>query len=437
MTYWPYTQQNRQIREITQDGSDINMLGWDIWYLGLWMETSADTMKTLADSSDGQQGKSVDALREKVGDAHVQLALASELYMPLGQALKDYGSELRDTIKTLVNTAQGDAFEKWTTYTGLPGDKDGRSYFLGIGKPEEGSPEADEHETEDAAKEQAWQDWIGAAGAYDTAYDTWETAWNSAVNTIDEAFSDDLKDSGWEKFKEGFNWVADKLSWVAMGLGIAALIIGGPILAALAAVAAVALLAMTLVQFAYGDKTLADVGWEIAGLLPVGKLGKLFQKGQKMDFVKDGLKNFDVVRVNKTTLPDGTTKTSLGWTPDNVYAKGWDGAKNFGEKGWGGHSNSPGNFALRMLTGKDTDGWAAMAKDNFDFANFRNRANPHWADWALEVPIRGASTAFEGAHGVASHVFKLEGWHNKIDNAVTGDDDTSWKNSHPALKFIF
>lgn len=437
MTYWPYTQQNRQIREITQDGSDINMLGWDIWYLGLWMESSAETMQNLADGSDGQQGKSVDALREKLGDAHVQLALAGELYMPLGQALKDYGSELRDTIKTAVNTAQSDAYEKWTTYTGLPGDKDGRSYFLGIGKPEEGSPEEDEHETEDAAKKQAWDDWIVAAGAYDSAYDTWETAWTNAVTTIDDAFSDDLKDSKWEKFKEGFNWVADKLSWVALGLGIAALIIGGPIIGALAALAAVTLLAMTLIQFAYGDKTLTDVAWELVGIVPVGKLGKLLQKGQKMDFVTDMVKNFDVVRVNKTTLPNGKTKFNLGWTENNPYAKGWQGVKNFETKGWGGHSKHPGDFVMRMVLGKDRDGFVEVAKDNFDMTNFRNRANPHWADWLLEVPIRAGSTGYETLHGVGSHLLKLEGWHNKIDNAVTGDDDKSWKDRYPGLKLVF
>src|SRR5690606_6929899 len=154
----------------------------------------------------------VDALREKVGDAHVQLALAGELYMPLGTALKNYGTEVRDTIKTTVNTRYSDAHEKWQTYAGLPGDKDGRAYFPGIGKPAEGSPEAADQAEEDAAKEHACEIWIDAVERDDAAHDTRETACATAVTTSDAAFSDDRQDPGCEKVKQGFNWVAGELS---------------------------------------------------------------------------------------------------------------------------------------------------------------------------------------------------------------------------------
>ncbi|MGC5077324.1 hypothetical protein [Agrococcus sp. DT81.2] len=416
MSTWPYTPRTRQILEFQQDGGEIVSLGWDIWYLGQYMDTAAGIMESLANGSDGQQGQAVDELRSKVGDAHVQLALAGELYKPIGMALKGYGAEVRDTISTQINTRHQSAHDAWTTYVGLPGDRNGRSYFLGIGEPEAGSPEAEQHEAEDAAKEQAWNDWIDAADSYDAAYDTWESAWDQAVDTIDDGFSDDLKDSRWEKFKQGLDIFLEVLKWAGLVVGILALIIGGPILAAIAAAIAVAALIGTLILAFEGDRTWGDVAWAVVDLVPVGKVGKLFQAGEKMKFVKELGKNFR----------------------PQTYADGWTALKSFPTEGWGkGASRNVVDGVTGLLTGKNGPGWKTLWKDNMDISAWRAATNPGLADRFGERIIRFGGTMYEGSFTVANHVFKVQDWATTISNGVTGQNDSSWRKSDPIVRFIF
>ncbi|SDS23778.1 hypothetical protein [Agrococcus carbonis] len=410
MSTWPYTTKARHIVEFQQDGSDIVSLGWDIWYLGLYMDTAADIMQKLASGDDGQQGEAVDELRKKVGDAHVQLHLASELYMPIGSALKHYGAEVRDTIRPQINTRHQTASDAWNTYVALPGDKDGRSYFLGIGKPEEGSPEEEQHEAEDQAKLQAWNDWIDAADSYDAAYDTWETAWNSAVDEIDDGFSDDLKDSRWEKFKQFLDVALEVLKWAGLIVGILALVIGGPILAAIAAAIAVVALVGTLILAFEGDRSWGDVAWAVIDVIPVGKLGKLFQAGEKMKFVKEMGKNFD----------------------PKTYKDGWNALKKldgFGE----GASKGIRDGALALVTGKNSSGWSKLWTDNMDTSAWRAATNPGLIDRAAEKVIRFNGVLFEGGFTVVNNGFKLQNW----TSTISGGEIESWRNSNPVLRFLF
>lgn len=416
MTYWPMTQQQRTITEFHQDGSDINALGWDIWYLGQYMDTAADIMQKLADGSDGQQGKSVDKLREEVGDAYVQLHLASELYLPIGKALKDYGAEVRDTISTQINTRYQTANDAWVSYNSLPGERGGRDYFLGIGKPDEGSPEAEQHEAEDQAKQDAWDEWIAAADSYDAAYDTWETAWNTAVDTIDDGFSDDLKDSRWEKFKEFLDVALEVLKWAGLIVGILALIIGGPILAAIAAAIAVLALLGTLILAFAGDRTWGDVAWAVVDIVPFGKLGKLFQAGEKMKFVKELGKNFD----------------------PTTYKKGWDALKRSNIEGWGdGASRSFRDGLTGLLTGKNGPGWKTLWNDNMDISAWRAATDPNIFQRFGERGVRFMGVLYEGGFTGVNHIFKVQDWATTISNGITGGSEESWRKSNPVLRVLF
>ncbi|WP_347754544.1 hypothetical protein [Agrococcus sp. ProA11] len=416
MSNWPYTPRSRQIVEFQQDGGEIVDVAKEITDLAEYMTSAAGIMESLANGSDGQQGQAVDKLRDKVGDAHVQLSLAAKLYMPIGDALMAYGTEVDGTINAQINTRHESAQEKWTTYASLPGDREGRTYFLGIGEPEAGSPEAEQHEAEDAAKRQAWNDWIDAAESYDAAYDTWESAWNSAVDRLDDGFSDDLKDSRWEKFKEGLGDVLEVLKWAGLVVGILALVIGGPILAAIAAAIAVIALIGTLILAFAGDRSWGDVSWAVVDVVPVGKLGKLFQAGEKMKFVKEMGKNFR----------------------PSTYSDGISALKKFPTEGWGkGASRGLLDGTTGLLTGKNSAGWKAMWNDNMDISAWREAANPGLMDRVGERMIRFGGTMYEGAFTFTNNVFKVQDWGTTISNGMTGQDDTSWRKSNPVLRVIF
>lgn len=425
---WPYTSKMRVIEQFDGDGDAVWEQGDAIVKLAYKMEFAAETLRTLNGGEDGQQGKSVDALREKVGDADDTLALAAELYKPLGKALKYYGEEVRTTIKPQVDGAYETAWDRWTEYDKLPGDKDGRDYFLGIGKPDEGSAEQDEHEQEDLAKRQAWTEWTTAQNNYDGAYDNWKGVWDKAVRDIDDGFSDDLKDSKWEDFKQVLNFALEVLKWAGLIFGVAALIIGGPIIAAIAAAIAVASLIITLALAFDGDKSWGDVAWAAVDVLPFGKVGKLFQRGQKMDFVNEATKNFKFVKFNGTPNPK---KWGLG----EVYSDGWKGLKELPSKGFQGPNKNRTDIVHSLLTGKNQAGWDKIITDNFQSANMPKHMSIE--AWNQELAIRNASATWETIHSGAGHVFKVEGWHNTIENQVTGGDEESWKNSNPVTKLIW
>lgn len=417
MANWPFTNKMRQMCMFDGDGDAIWTQGNEIWNLGWDMTYASQTLEHLASGEDGQQGKAVDALRKKVDDAYVTLELAGELYRPLGLALRGYGAEVRDGIKTQVDTCYNDAFEKWNTYIDLPGDKDGTDYFLGINKPEEGSAEEAEQEAEDAAKLKAWEEWEAAANAYDTAYDSWEDAWDEATKKIDDAFTDDLKDSKWEDVKGWIKVALEVLKWAGLVVGIAALIIGGPIIAAIAAAIAVATIILTVVMAIDGDGSWTDVAWAAVDLIPFGKAGKLFKhsdgfKTAAKEFAGEGLKNFKMLKFNGSFNP-------LKWRPNGVYGEGWDAVKAFkGNKGWArwgdGANTSWSDSITKVLTGK----------------NFKD-----WGDTANGMP----GSIYEMYHSKVGHWLKIEGWGNTIYNqwGNDGEDRTSLRNSNPIVKTIW
>lgn len=429
MTQWPFTPQSRVIEPFSQDGGDIVSIGWDVFYLGLDMTNAAETLRTLADGSDGQQGKAVDKLREQVGDAYVQLELAGELYQPLGSALIRYGEAVRDTIASDVTTKASSAETAWYAYTALPGDKDGRDYFLGIGRPEEGSDAEQRHEEEDAAKKEAYDAWLEAATGFDGAFDTWESAWNEAIATIEEGFNDDLEDSGWEKFKAGLNFVAEVLSWAGLVVGIVALFVGGPIVAAIAAAIAVAALVVTVAQVLAGEKTPDALVWAAIDVVPFGKLGRLAHSdGNLGTLAKESFNNFNL-----------GSKGPYGEALQAIKGKGDYAGKSLTERLTGVRSGE--DVLSRALTGKTAREWD-------DIYNLRVPSQgrvagfempPGTPQWRIdeEVALRTATSNYEMAHSLMGHGFKVEGWYTKVENQVTGTDEPSWRDSHPVLKAVW
>lgn len=274
MTQHPYTPGGHQIQELYGIPSDAETIGREMKNIGETMVTAAATLKKLADSTDGMHGKAVQTVRDEVGDSHVMLDKAGDMYEGVGGAIETYGITV-SPIKTQMDSIAERAEELWAIYNSLPGDKDGRSYGLFSSEPEDGSAEKEKHEQEDAAKLEAYNNWYRKAESFDTQYGLWEEAWTIATDGVKDEFTDDLKDGFWDKvdaFVEGLQTV---LAIAGIIVGVLALIFGGPILALIGSIIAVVTLALTIYQAIRGDASGWDIAIAVIGVIPIGSLGKL------------------------------------------------------------------------------------------------------------------------------------------------------------------
>ncbi|WAC66716.1 hypothetical protein OVA14_02760 [Agrococcus sp. SL85] len=254
------------------DPQTIIRRGEEIEALGRMMSDSATILEGLAEGTDGLQGKAAAKLREGVGDVHGTLAEAGQLYTPTGPVVRRYGvalSEDQSAIAGHVALCEG----LWETFRSLPGSVEPRGTG-GWFEPEAGSEEAQQQADEDEAKRLAYEAWEDEARRFDADYDSWESAFEAAAADVGDAVAGKIEDSFWDDL-DGFVAGALKvLQVVGLVLAVACIIIGGPILAAIAAVVAIATLALTTYAFFRGDATLGDMIFAIVGVIPFGSLGK-------------------------------------------------------------------------------------------------------------------------------------------------------------------
>lgn len=293
MAWMPNSPKGRRIEHVEGNPSDIIDRGKKITELGDQMLESAgilEDIKTRAIGGGILQGKVVEKLQETIGDSYKKLEQAGELYQPVGPVITQYGESL-ESVKTQIDFNADECEEKWRTFYNLPpvGESLERSYFRHRSAPEEGSPEAEQEAEEDAAKQTAHEAWETQAGSFDFWYDSWESAFDTAVDGMTDGLSDSIKDSFWSDF-------ADIMGWVALALGVAAMIIGGPILAALAGLAAVLYLVAVIGQYTEGEAGGSDIALAALGVFPLGKLSNMTKlmhgtKGLQV-FGKGALGNF-------------------------------------------------------------------------------------------------------------------------------------------------
>ena len=243
----------REIKHVEGTPGEIVSRGKQIESLGKKMHDAATTLQTLKDNtlSDGQQqGQAIQKLQEIIGDSHEKLREAGDLYEPVGPVLVQYGESL-ESCKPRIDGSANTCKELWSTYENLPGDKDDSTTeeeggLLGIGGTDK------EEATENKAKKEAYDNWQSEAEVFDTWYDVWEDAFDTATNGITDGTSGAIEDSWWSD-------AADILGWVAFAVGIVALVIGGPILGALALIVGALYLVAVLGQF-FNDEA---NGWDI------------------------------------------------------------------------------------------------------------------------------------------------------------------------------
>lgn len=266
----------REIEHVEGSPGEIISRGEAIYDLGTTMldcATQLETIKNAALDDGTQKGRAIESLKDSVGDSYEVLREAGDLYQPVGPVIKAYGEAL-DVAQPIINNSTDDCVEKWAFYQSLPGDRDGSTTpeagggFLGIGDHDADSDKAKEEAANNQAKKAAYDDWHASAEVFDGGYDTWEDAFDTAVNGVEDQMAGSIKDSFWSS-------LTDFLEIAALIVGVAALIIGGPILAALALAVAAALLITTVMSYANGERSLTDIAFATIGVIPFGKLTKI------------------------------------------------------------------------------------------------------------------------------------------------------------------
>ncbi|WPO72127.1 DUF6531 domain-containing protein [Streptomyces sp. KN37] len=248
-------------------------------------------------------GKTADAFTEKFEKAPEKLKKLKKSYGMAGDALAAYWPELERAQaladKALVKgrEAQADlssaksrisSAESWVEKAGKEADKykdKGGSQGKDVPKPDEDKVRAATRNAASAEKAQK-----SAQGDVDAAKSALEAAKKMAADArkmreeaagtakrkIDEASDAGIRNRKW--WEEIGDWVSD--NWdtiveickvVVAVVGIIAMIVGGPILAAIVIVAGAIVLADTLSKYAKGQATLMDVAFSALDCIPGAK----------------------------------------------------------------------------------------------------------------------------------------------------------------------
>ncbi|QES34788.1 hypothetical protein DEJ48_16475 [Streptomyces venezuelae] len=247
-------------------------------------------------------GKTADAFTEKFEDAPDKLKKLRTSYEMAGDALSAYWPELERAQsladKALVKgrEAQADlssaksrlsSADSWVERAGKEADKykDKPGGGKDVPKPDEDKVKAATRNAHSAEKAQK-----SAQGDVDSAKSALEAAKKMAADArkmreeaagtakkkIDEASDAGIPNRKW--WEEVGDWVSD--NWdtivavckvVVAVVGVIAMIVGGPILAAIVIVAGAIILADTLSKYAKGQATLMDVAFSAMDCIPGGK----------------------------------------------------------------------------------------------------------------------------------------------------------------------
>lgn len=282
---WPSTPGGNEIEQVSLSPGDVVSTASDMATVALRMKNAATTLRELADSDDGQQGKAVEKLRDSVGETWEILGDAGDLYYDTADAIRTYGWAIGDVggIAEALTAAYTDADEKWAAYAGADGDLRGDT----TADPDDDDPNAEADAADNKAKYDAFQAWMNAANHWDQQYDDWETAWNAAVSAIETAHEHGPKD-GWSEWFGDFLEIAYiVLTIVAIILAVAFIVctfwITGPIAAAIAGIAAtagaivgIATAVVSIARFVRGETDLLTMVLDIAFAVPgIGTVANL------------------------------------------------------------------------------------------------------------------------------------------------------------------
>lgn len=346
--YLPLSPAGREITTLYGDPGAIRRRGSEIISMGSRMIAGADFLQSLAEESDRQKGEAVEKLREIVGDTHHELRRAGNMYKPTGPILKTYADAL-SSCQPRVRQAVEECQIRWQSYQSAPGYPSGERPWWA--KEEDGSPEAESAAQQDAAKQRMYDSYAAQAQAFDREMDTWETAFDTAVSSIGTILDGSIRDSFWDNVDGFVASALEVLKWAGIILAIAAIIIGGPIVALLASIVGLLTLALTIYQYSRGDTGRTELVLAILGAIPFGSLGKLAHGRQGLTAIAGD--TFMAFKPSSWTAAAGQWNTLK--TAFSLGGGGLNGLTSSASKLWTmSNSNGVGDILTRFMFGKDT-----------------------------------------------------------------------------------
>lgn len=396
-----YSHKGRRVEELYGEATAIRTRGRKVSELGTTMETSAAFLKSLADESDGMKGKAVEKLKEIVGDTHVELDRAAKLYKPTGPILVKYADAL-DEHQPLVRQRSTACYTAQDNFDSAPGYREGRRPFWAQPAPwrseEEKQSMGDDNDAEDREKERLHGEYQEALTQFDLAVDSWEEAFNAAADEIEDAFDGKIEDGFWDNVDGIVTQLQTVLSWAGMIIAIAAIIIGGPIVALIGAVIGALTLALTIYQVIRGDKGGWDLAIAIVGVIPFGSAGKLFQgSAGRLSFLSEMATAFKPSAWS-AAIKQGQTLSVISRFAGGGFKGFLEGSKHFLKM------NNPagiGDIMTRLMFGKNVSGLEDI------ISGMSGGANGFCNSTTLSAAWQFTYTVVSGSWNVVN---KIAGW---------------------------
>ncbi|ANJ27896.1 TrbC/VirB2 family protein [Agromyces aureus] len=284
------TKHGHDVHVIEGDAQGIQQRGAEIEDLGRQMRSAATILSAIGSGASEERGRSIEKIKDEVGEAHEELSKAGDRYAPTGTAMKQYGSRL-ESIQSAMRGIVAEAEQAKATLdqkSAAAASAQHNVDALPDGVPVDDAAESRKRRLElnaaDAAGDvtTARRHLDEQLDEFDGQWTRWDEAYDDALRSINDATHGNVTDDWTDNLAGVVEVVVDVLSVVGIVVAIAAIIIGGPILALIGAVIGVIALIGTAYLYAKGRKGGDDLAWAIVGILPFGKLGKLFKAGERM-----------------------------------------------------------------------------------------------------------------------------------------------------------
>lgn len=381
--YMPSSPDGHLIEVLDGDAEEVATRGTQISDLGNTMSDAWRLISRLVEDGADMEGAAIDKVREIADGVSDDLDKASALYLAVGPHISRYAEDLRgaqDAITPLVTRLD----RLWGEYYQLTRDADTAQGAVPWRQPDDDA-EQSERDSYDDAVEHAQQmsnqadgkkaEWDTAAAAYDDEWDSWHTAFTTAAQNIKDGVTGKIEDSWRDDMKGLLDFLADVLAVAGIVLAVLAIVIGGPIIGALAAIVAIATLVVQLSKFALGDGDWLGLTFAIIGIVPfIGPAAKFLRSGNIMTQLSD-----DFVRLSGQGA--GSIKN---------WMTGLNALKGSGF--WGG----VGKFTTEFMSGKSGDEWMTMGSRGVDALDTMATV------WSTQLGIVGMITdSAQGAWGGA------------------------------------
>lgn len=393
-----------------------------------------DSVEELAklESAEHWSTKAADEFRDKARTTRESISRAEGRYAVTKTNLKTWAQKLRDG-KTIAQGHLTEAKENQQVLDTTPEPDDG-----GLFTPKDLSPD---EEADKQAREQAEQ---RIEELRQSVYGVLTELHDDArvlAEAIREGADDDLADSWWDNIQqwiqENAGWlrvVAEVLSWAAAIVGIIAIFVSGAWIVAL--VIGIASLVVTLVLYAGGEASLAEVGIALFGVVTAG-IGKVASKTATAAFKS-------VAGPLQSTRGAAAMKTALG-APRNFFGRMPVGKQIV--SGWRAHVSGPlaSRAAQKAVPGELLEQAGKVPVNRFVFGSretaqrfhiakdwMRNHqhSSPHIRQIVTELG-EGGSPHLRTAGETLRNATTVQGINNVVTTTKTGYDMTQADHSEP------